>query len=282
VLARAGVVKTAKAFADVAARDTRSQSIQPGSYRLRQHMSAAAALAMLLQPSARLTVKVTIPEGKRLPQILQLLAQQTKLPLANFQAAAKTPAQLGLPAEAKGNIEGYLFPATYQFQPSDTATDMLSSMVEHEQQTMNQLGVTAADQTRVLTEASLVQAEAGHPSDFGKIARVLTNRLAKHWYLQLDTTVHYATGRFTLSTSTKDTQVKSPYNTYLHYGLPPGPICAPGAAAIQAVLSPTPGPWLYFVTTDPTNGTTEYAVTEAQFMALKAKYNEWQAAHPGQ
>lgn len=282
VLAKAGVVKTAKAFADAAGNDPRSQGIQPGTYRLRLHMSAASALGLLLEPASRLTVKVMIPEGLRLSQILDSLAKQTKIPRAQFAAALKQPAQLGLPAEAKGRAEGYLFPATYQFQPADTATDILATMVEHEQQAMNRLGISAQDQSRVLIEASLVQAEAGHPEDFGKIAQVLTNRLQRHWFLQLDTTVHYATGRFTLSTSLKDTQIKSPYNTYTNYGLPPGPICAPGLAAIQAVLEPTPGPWLYFVTTNPSTGLTEFAVTEAQFNTLKAKYDTWQAAHPGQ
>lgn len=282
VLADAGVIKTAKAFVDAAGKDSRSQSVQPGTYRLREHMSAAAALDLLLDPKARLTIKVAIPEGRRLTQILDDLAKQTGLPLTDFAAALKHPASIGLPAEAKGNAEGYLFPATYSFEPSDSATDILTAMVERELQAMTELGVAPGQQRAVLIEASLVQAEAGRVADMPKIARVIANRLAGHRPMELDTTIHYATGKFTLFTSNKDLTVNSPYNTYTHQGLPPGPICSPGSAALQAVLNPAPGPWLYFVTTDPDTGLTEFAVTPAQFAVLKAKYDKWQAAHPGQ
>ena len=282
VLAKAGVVKTAKAFADTAGKDPRSQGIQPGTYRLRLHMSSPAALSLLLDPGSRLTVKVAVPEGKRLAQILDLLAKETKIPRGQFVAALKQPAQLGLPAEAKGNAEGYLFPATYQFQPSDTATEILSTMVEHEQLTMNRLGVSSEAQRNLLIEASLVQAEAGRVADMPKIARVLANRMAQHMTLSLDTTVHYATGRFTLTTSQADTHFASPYNTYLHLGLPPGPICSPGVAALQAVLNPTAGTWLYFTTVNPTTGETEFATTLAEKALMDAKFRAWQKAHPGQ
>lgn len=281
VLADAGVVKTAKAFANAYSADTRAQGIQPGSYRLRKHMSAASAVAMLLDPTSRLTVKVTMPEGKRLTQILDLVAKQTGLARTALDAAAKNPDAIGLPAEAKGNLEGYLFPATYSFAPGMSATDVLRTMIEQEQATMSTLGVSPDRQRSVLIEASLVQAEAGHVEDMPKIARVLDNRIAAHWFLGLDTTVHYATGKFTLFTSTKDTQINSPYNTYNHYGLPPGPICSPGADAIKAVLDPTPGPWLYFVTTNPDTGLTKFGVTAADKAAMDAEWQRWLKAHPG-
>jgi UPF0755 protein len=76
--------------------------------------------------------------------------------------------------------------------------------------------------------------------------------------------------------------VKSPYNTYTHAGLPPGPIGSPGTVALQAAINPTPGPWMYFVATDPSTGKTEFGVTEADFQRMKAEYDKWQKAHPGQ
>lgn len=282
VLAEAGVVKTAKAFASAYRNDPRGQSIQPGSYRLRAHMSAKAALGLLLDPAARLTVKVVIPEGKRATQILDLVSRQTGLSRAALDAAAKDTATIGLPAEAKGALEGYLFPATYMFGPGTPATEILRQMIAQEQATMNRLGVPADRQRSVLTEASLVQAEAGRIEDMPKIARVLQNRIAKGINLELDTTVHYATGRFTLTTTDKDTQIDSPYNTYRVKGLPAGPIDSPGAEAIQAVLTPAEGPWLYFTTVNPDTGETEFATTLAEKGAMDAKFRAWQKLHPGQ
>lgn len=281
VLAQKGVVKTSKAFVDAFNNDPRSAQIQPGTYQLRSHMSAAAALDAMLG-NARTVIKVTIPEGKRLTQIVALLAQATHLSQASFTTALKDSQGIGLPAEARGNPEGYLFPATYEFQPSDTPTTILRTMIQREQQAMTDLNISAAQQRAILIEASLVQAEAGRPADMGKIARVLQNRIAHHMNLGLDTTIHYATGKFTVGTTTKDTQFPSPYNTYLHPGLPPGPICSPGEAALQAVMNPTPGPWLYFVAVNPSTGDTRFAITEKQFLQLKAQYDAWQRAHPGQ
>lgn len=282
VLAEAGVVKTPKAFAAAYRDDPQAQSIQPGSYRMHKHMSAKAAVTLLLEPTAKLTVKVTIPEGKRATQILDLIAKQTGLSRAALDAAAKDTAAIGLPEEAKGNVEGYLFPATYMFGPGATATEVLREMVVQEQAVMNQLGVSPEKHRALLIEASLVQAEAGTADDMPKIARVLVNRKAKGMKLSLDTTVHYATGKFTLATTIKDTQIKSPYNTYYVPGLPAGPICSPGKAAIQAVLVPADGPWLYFTTVNPDTGETKFAVTLAEKAAMDAEWQKWQKAHPGQ
>jgi UPF0755 protein len=282
LLADAGVVKTAKAFTNAYSDDPSAQSIQPGSYRLRSHMSARSALALLLSPSSRLTVKVAIPEGKRATQILDLIAAQTGLSRAALDEAAKNTQAIGLPDEAKGDLEGYLYPATYSFAPGIAATEVLRQMIAQEQAAMNQLGVAPNAQRNLLIEASLVQAEAGRAEDMPKIARVLDNRMAKGMKLSLDTTVHYATGKFTLTTTIQDTQIHSPYNTYWVTGLPIGPICSPGMEALKAVLEPTPGTWLYFTTVNPDTGETEFATTLAEKDAMDAKFRAWQKAHPGQ
>ena len=282
VLAEAGVVKTPKAFSSAYAAHDQAQSIQPGTYRLRRQMSAQAAVALLLDPKARLTIKVVVPEGKRLTQILDLITKGTGLSRSALETAAKDSTTIGLPAEAKGNLEGYLHPATYQFGPGTTAAEVLTEMISQGQATMNRLGVPADGQRSVLIQASLVQAEAGRADDMPKIATVLNNRLAKGISLQLDTTVHYATGKFTLTTSEADTRINSPYNTYVVKGLPIGPIDSPGEAAIKAVLNPTPGPWLYFTTVNPDTGETEFATTLAEKEAMDTKFRAWQKAHPGQ
>ena len=281
LLVDAGVVKSAKAYLDAAGDTPDSAGIQPGTYPLKKQMAAQAALQVLLDPNSRQLKKVTIPEGSRLPTILAAVAKATGIPRADLDAAAKDTAALGLPAGVK-SAEGYLFPATYDVEPHTSAEDVLREMVAKTEETMGKLGVAAADQHRVLTLASLVQAEGRHPEDFGNIAQVLVNRLNKGMPLQLDTTIHYATGKYTVQTTNADLAVNSPYNTYTHKGLPPGPIGSPGLDALKAAINPPAGPYMYFVATDPSTGKTEFAVTAAQFAQLKAKYDKWQKAHPGQ
>lgn len=281
LLVDAGVVKTAKAYLNAANDTPGSAGIQPGTYVLKKQMPAQAALQVLLDPGSRQLKKVTIPEGSRAATILAKVAKDTGMPKAELDAAAKDLPALGLPAGVR-SLEGYLFPATYEVEPGTTAEDLLRDMVAKTEDTLGELRVPPKDRHRVLTLASLVQAEGRHTEDMGKIARVLVTRLSKGINLQLDTTVHYATGKFTVQTTNADLAVKSPYNTYKVKGLPPGPIGSPGIDALKATLHPTAGPWLYFVATNPTTGETKFAVTEAQFATLKAEYDTWQKAHPGQ
>ena len=132
--------------------------------------------------------------------------------------------------------------------------------------------------------ASLVQAEGGRLSDYPKIARVIYNRLAHGMPLQLDSTVLYGLNKFGILATDKDLTSPSPYNTYKHKGLPPGPIDSPGAAAIHAVLHPVPGPWLYFVTVNPKTGETLYSIANAYrttVAALKRDNRDVAVLHPG-
>ena len=124
----------------------------------------------------------------------------------------------------------------------------------------------------VLITASILEDEVS-PADYAKAARVIDNRLARGMKLQLDSTVNYALNRTTARVSIADTRVDSPYNTYLVNGLPPTPINSPGAAAIEAALDPTPGPWLYWVTTDLATGTTKFATTYQEFEQYKAEFD---------
>ena len=276
------VVLTVKGFVQAYNNNPASGSIQPGTYRLKRQMASSDAVSALLVDANRLLDRVTVTEGTRAEKIPPLVAAKTKIPLADLQAAMKSPAALGLPAEAKGDPEGWLFPATYDVQPNTTAAAVLHSMVAKTIATLDAKGVPAAQREEILIKASLVQAEAKNAVDFPKIARVLDNRLAKKMPLQLDTTVHYATKKFTVATTIKDTQIKSPYNTYFVDGLPVGAIGNPGERAIEAVLAPTPGTWLYFVAVNPQTGLTKYATTTAEFAKIKAEYDNWAKAHPGQ
>lgn len=282
VLQKNGVVLTVKGFVKAYTANARSATIRPGTYGLKLRMTSPAAVDALLDDANRLLDKVTVKEGVRAAEVPGLIAAHTKIGAADLRAALKVPATgLGLPAEAKGDPEGWLFPATYDVEPGTTAAELLQSMVRRTVQELDDLDVPAAERRDTIILASLVQAEAKLPADFPKVARVLENRLGKGMKLQLDTTVHYATQRFTVATSIKDTQFNSPYNTYLVPALPVGAISNPGRAAIQAVRRPTPGPWLYFVAVNPDTGATEYATTPSEFLVIKAKYDKWAKANPG-
>lgn len=281
VLASAGVVKTAGAFEDAYRSDARASTIQPGTYSLRRAMSARSSVALLLEPRARVTERVVVREGLRATEVVALLSKSTKQPVAAYTAALRKPAALGLPAQAGGRVEGWLFPASYEFAPQQTAAQQLAAMITKTRQELAALKVLPADSERVLTVASIAEVEAANPTDYAKVSRTIANRLAKGMQLQLDSTVSYAVGKRTLTTTPAERAVRSPYNTYYVKGLPAGPISNPGRAAIQGALRPAPGPWLYWVTVDPSTGLTRFAVTSAEHDHNVAQFRAWCQAHPG-
>lgn len=185
---------------------------------------------------------------------------------------------MNLPPSAAGNIEGYLFPATYGVKRTASASDVAKLMVARFEQAASDLELerrARAEQLSVhdvLVIASLLEQESA-PKDFAKVARVVMNRLTQGMPLQFDSTVNYGLGIRSLRLSQAQLDKDTPYNTYLHTGLPPTPIDGPGAAAIEAALSPARGSWLYFVTTDPKRKITEFASTYDEFLNLKAKFN---------
>ncbi len=278
-LTEAGVVASLGAFRDAAAEDPRASGIQPGSYALRQRMSAAAAIDLLLDPAARVEVRVPVPEGLRKGETLQVLSKGTGIPLEEFQAALRRPELLGLPAWARGNAEGLLFPATYTVGPESTAVDVLAQMVRRFEQAAAEtglVGVPGRDPLALLTVASIVQAESPPPY-MGKVSRVVYNRLAAGQRLQLDTTVDFANGKRGVTTTAQDRANPSRYNTYANPGLPPGPIASPGTEAMAAAVQPEPGPWRFFVAVDPDTGETRFAVTEQEHQANVELFRAWLA-----
>ena len=273
-LEHVGVVKTARAFTrEALVRADEIEKIQPGRYELREHMSAAAALDLLLDPASRLVNRVTLPEGLRLDETLAILAQKTGRPLAEYQRAVRNPRALGLPRYANGRVEGFLFPATYDIEPGTSAVEVLRMTTRRFAQAAADVGLTgrALAPYQLVVVASLVEGEASRPEDFGKVARVVYNRLAMRMKLQFDSTVNYALKADKVVVTDRDLLVDSPYNTYRFAGLPPGPIGSPGEAALRAAVNPPPGDWLYFVTTNPDTGETEFTASYEEFLRLKAK-----------
>ena len=276
VLVAADVVKSTSAFLNAAEANDDATHIQPGTYRLRTQMRAADAVAALLNPAYRVIEKVTVPEGLRVSQTVDVLARKSHLTKGQLRAALKKPKRLGLPDYAGTNPEGFLFPATYELQPATTAMGQLQAMVRRFdqasatvdlEQRASDVGLTPYE---VVIVASLLQSE-GRPKDFPKVARVIYNRLDQGMPLQLDATVNYALGQTSLTLTPDDLKVDSPYNTYLHTGLPPGPINSPGEDALEAALSPADGPWLYYVTVNPDTGKTKFTDSYEEFLEFKAE-----------
>ncbi|WP_230670469.1 endolytic transglycosylase MltG [Rathayibacter sp. Leaf248] len=277
-----GVIKSYAPFYELLVSTSPEPVFQPGAYSLKAEMSAKSALAALLDSeSTRLANTFVIPEGTALAGALPLIADGTGVPLEELQAAAADFGSYGLPAEAT-SLEGFLFPATYDIDPSTPAHDILQTLVTRMFQALDEAQVAPEDRYRVVVFASLVQREARIADDFPKVARVFQNRLDQGWRLQSDATVAYGTGA-TDRVSTTDAEradVNNVYNTYQRDGLPPAPISNPGDVAIEAVLRPAEGTWMYFVTVNLETGETVYSTTDAEHNAAVDQWQAWMRANP--
>jgi len=274
-----GVIASQTAFLDAAKANPASKGIQPCSYALKQEMKATEALAVLLDP-ANCKNGITIQEGWRVTQVIAEVTANSSLTKAALLKALKHPTALGLPAGAGDDVEGYLFPATYQVHPGETATELLKEMVTKAKAEFTAAGLETTTRPggltprQILVMASIIQAEGNH--DQAKISRVFYNRLADDMPLQSDATVAYANNTTgTVWTSNEQRNNGSLYNTYVHKGLPPGPINNPGVDAIHAALHPAKGPWLYFVPVNLKTGETVFSTTFAEHQANVAKLQAW-------
>ncbi|MFF6987145.1 endolytic transglycosylase MltG [Streptomyces sp. NPDC010273] len=224
---------------------------------------------------------LVIPEGWRSGQIYEAVDKALALPVGSTKKSI-AKAGLKLPNDAEGNPEGYLFPATYPLEKKSTPASLLSFMVNTANQKFNGAPVAAGAQRNAMnvyqavTIASIVQAEAATKADMGKVARVIFNRLERGMPLQMDSTINYALNRATLKTSSSDTRVESPYNSYQRMGLPPTPIDNPGEDAMRAAINPPPGDWLYFVTVKP--GDTRFTANYEEHQRNVAEFNAAQKA----
>ncbi|RYP86094.1 endolytic transglycosylase MltG [Nocardioides guangzhouensis] len=286
-LAEADVVASVEAFTDAAnGRADEAATIQAGYYEMRKQMSSDDALDVLVDPNNLIQATVTIPEGLRVTDIVDVLAEKTDFSKKQWQNALKKTDQLGLPKYAEGDPEGYLFPATYTVKPGDKPIDVLRAMVDRWRQAADEadlegsakkLGYTPAE---LMTIASLVESEA-RGDDMPKVARVIYNRLETdgpptYGKLEIDATVNYALGRnLGVALSQEDLAVDSPYNTRKYAGLPPGPIEAPGDDAIAAAANPAEGPWFFYVTVDLKTGETKFTDDYDEFLQYKAELQEY-------
>ncbi|KAB1141177.1 endolytic transglycosylase MltG [Micromonospora sp. DT46] len=297
-LVAADVVKSAKAFIEAAEGNARSKNIQPGTYKLRKQMSGESAVTAMLDSKNRIVNGVTIPEGRTAKNIYQLLSKETKIPVKDFEAAAKDPLARGVPdwwfkrtdnKKVKPSIEGFLYPDTYEIPPKATAETIIELMVENFLSVAGEMEFADRVQKErkispyeALIVASLAQAEAGRKEDLGKVARVAYNRAYGEFpcnCLEMDVTVNYyleLTGQKTKTSAemTKEEllDTKNPYSRKLR-GMIPTPINNPGKEAMAGAMDPPVGKWLWFVAVDK-KGTTEFAETYDEQLKNEAKARE--------
>ncbi|HEX6932038.1 MAG TPA: endolytic transglycosylase MltG [Streptosporangiaceae bacterium] len=253
-LVRQGVVMSLRPYETAAAAAT--GILQPGVYKLHHHMNSALAVKLLLGSKARVKIQAVIIEGTRASKVAAELAAVTGLKASAFQQIIDNPpAALGLPSWAKGSsAEGFLFPDTYTFLPHESALQILKAMVREFNQKVDSISIESnaakvfTTPWHVLIVASMIQAEAGSLADMPKISRVAWNRLKLGLPLQFDSTVFYAMNKYGTHVNAQQEKFPSPYNTYQHTGLPPGPIGNPGLDAIKAALHPVKADYLYFIT----------------------------------
>ncbi|WP_344290031.1 endolytic transglycosylase MltG, partial [Streptomyces synnematoformans] len=278
ILKDKGVVQSVQAFVNAAG----DKLLHPGSYSLHKEMSGAAAVEMMLSPEA--ANALVIPEGRRATAVYAMIDEHLGLE-KDTTAKIAEKGGLGLPDWAEGNPEGFLWPSSYSAAEGTDPKKVLREMVERAKAKYTEIGLAEkADKTgmtpyEILTIASLIEAEGQSKEEFGKVSRVIYNRLkpdntATNGMLQFDSTINYAKGESNLNISNQDTQFDSPYNTYLHAGLPPAPIDNPSERALNAALAPTEGDWLYFVTVE--EGDTRFTASKEEHDRNVAEFNKKQ------
>jgi UPF0755 protein len=217
-------------------------------------MAAADALDLLLDPASRVVGRVTVPEGLTVEQTLETLAEGTELPIEQYRAAAEDVDALGLPDYAQGQLEGFLFPATYDVEPGTTPTQVLSLMVDRFEQAAESVDLVAGAERlgytpyEIVVVASLIEREVKKDDEYPKVARVVYNRLEQGIPLGIDASILYGVGKTAGGEVTaSDLAAETPYENRRRTGLPPTPIASPGEATLRGALDPAEGDILYYV-----------------------------------
>ena len=275
-LVEADVIKSFEAiYRDMIAADP---TFYPGVYEYPTQIPAAKALQLLLSNTNKVVVQTTIPEGWTVAEMLPRLEADLGISRSDLESAI-TAAMSRLPEKAP-SIEGFLFPATYTFNPGVDADTVINTMLDRMQAELDDYDISLKEALPLLTLASIVQLEGMIKDDFFKISRVFANRLDRNMALQSDPTVKYYFEGSIDSFQEGMADTENPYNTYYNPGLPPGPIASPGALAIQSTVRPAEGDWLYFVSINLITGETVFSETLAEHERAAELYRQWLRDNP--
>lgn len=285
----ADVIKSTKAWRKAVQKLPTDAQFQAGRYKVARHIPASEAVAIFSNPQNIIKVRVTLPEALRATDQFALVNKAVpQISVASLNQQLQNPKNLGLPAWSGNKAEGFLFPNTYEVGDHPSAESLMKQQVAQFTKVSDELNfedrAKAMGYTpmQVLTMASIAEKEVKTEAELKMVVGVLMNRLKKNMPLQLDSTVIYANNiHGKLTTDDAHRQLDSPYNTYKHAGLPPGPIANPGRTALSAALSPTLSDYLYFVVTDPSKGTTAFSKTLDEHNKNVAKFQAWCQAHTG-
>ncbi|OXM86793.1 endolytic transglycosylase MltG [Paenibacillus rigui] len=265
-LEQSGIIRNAQVFTYYLKYKEQGSKFQAGEYEMHPGMTYAEIIDMLNKGLVvkEQGTKLTVPEGFTVRQTADKIQQQFGIDSASLlQAAqqyteftAKSFAQIPKQPQLKNRLEGYLFPETYEWAKDTKPEEMLDRMMleldkkleslpEHWEQSLASKGLTFH---QMMTVASLIEREVAVEEERPLVAGVIYNRLKKGMPLQIDATVQYLFDKPKDRLFEKDLQLESPYNTYLHSGLPPGPIASPSLASIQAAIFPEETKYLFYVT----------------------------------
>ncbi|RFT23273.1 hypothetical protein CG395_04130, partial [Bifidobacteriaceae bacterium GH022] len=270
-LVKAQVVKSQSTFSNIVAAN--NKILYPGIYALKKHMNSMDVVEILSDQS-KAGGFLDVKAGERATEVIRKAAQISGIDIAQFNAIQKTDGAGILPPEAGGSFEGWLEPGVYNVKAIKSASKILAKMVDKRVKKLDSLGVPKGDlRQKVLKIASIAEAEVNNREYYGKVSRVILNRLAKDMPLGMDTTVAYGIGIKAINlTQSQLDDASNPYNTRIHKGLPPTPISIPGDNAILAALNPANGPWIYFVTTNLKTGETKFADNYDDFLKIRDEY----------
>ena len=286
LLEKEGVVNSAFFFEARARLAGRGGDLKAGKFQLRKDMSHIAALDLLEEGVPDDVVKVTIPEGRSRAEVKRELPAGFK---GDYIAASRRSAVLNPRAYgAKGarNLEGFLFPASYEFKPNRHVRALVERQLQTFKREFPKVNLSAAKRKNltaydVITIASMVDREAQLPRERAVIASVIYNRLREGIPLGIDATVRFATNNWTKPLTQSQLSIDSPYNTRSRRGLPPGPIGSPGLAAMRAAANPRRTGYLFYVVKPGTCGEHDFSETDAEFQKDVARYNRERARRGG-
>jgi UPF0755 protein len=254
-LEEAGVISSPTLFKIWARLQSEATQIQPGEYRFEPGENGGEILEKLSSGDSEASYAITIPEGLSLSQTAQEVAEQSGIPAAEFEAAARETdyGYAFLDDPDIQTTEGFLFPKKYEFERDADASRIVDRLLQQYLVETRDLDFAEAKDRTGLTEyelitvASLIEKEAANPEERPLIASVIYNRIYADIPLQIDATVQHALGKPKEELKLSDLEVDSPYNTYVNPGLPPGPIASPSRESIKAALEPANTDYLYYV-----------------------------------
>ena len=287
LLSDKGVIDSSTLFQVRATLEGKRSDLYAGRYTLAEGMSYGAALDALSKPPVKKITTVTIPEGYSRAQAAQLVEEDgltgdyTK---ETIRSKYLNPARYG--GKGARNLEGFLFPDTFEMKPGAPAADLVQLQLQDFERRIKGVDMRYAKSKNltvfdVLIIASLVEDEAGIPSQRKQVAAVVYNRLHEGMPLGIDATIRFATGNYTEPLTETELAVDSPYNTRTNAGLPPGPINSPGIEAIEAAAHPAKSDYLFYVNKPNTCGELAFSKTEDEFEADVAAYNAAREANGG-